>query len=128
MKGIQQKSFVVQSELSEGCKIPAPKHALLSNIFNEELSELRIVADITTRKAKINRLLPIVSAMLIVLSKIASVECSKCVGESNVAYRIELSTHAFPVGDDSMIRLKSDTLTTHAASTSLTRTYNVVTG
>lgn len=105
MRGIQQKSFVVQSELSEGCKIPAPKHALLSNIFNEELSELRIVADITTRKEKINRLLPIVSAMLIVLSKIASVECSKCVGESNVAYRIELSTHAFPGGrrfDDSI--------------------------
>ena len=44
--------------------VPAPKHALLSNIFNEELSELRIVADMTMMKAKINRLLPIVSAMV----------------------------------------------------------------
>ena len=44
--------------------VPAPKQALLSNIFNEELSELRIVADMTTMKAKINRLLPIVSAMV----------------------------------------------------------------
>jgi hypothetical protein len=44
--------------------VPAPKQALLSNIFNEELSELRIVADMTTMKAKMNRLLPIVSAMV----------------------------------------------------------------
>ena len=101
-KSFQRESFVVQSELSEGCKIPAPKHALLSNIFNEELSELRIVADMTTRKAKMNRLLPIVSAMLILLLRVASLECSKCVDDSNVVYRIELSTHAFPLGDDSI--------------------------
>ena len=79
--------------------VPAPKQALLSNIFNEELSELRIVADITTMKAKINRLLPIVSAMVGVFLGMQLLwnVLRGSVAETNAAYRI---VDARVMGDD----------------------------
>lgn len=57
--------------LHEKFSLPAPKHALLSNIFNDELSDPRNITDRITRIAKRKLLLMTFSAMIEKVSQVS---------------------------------------------------------
>lgn len=64
--------------LHEKFSLPAPKHALLSNIFNDELSDPRNITDRITRIAKRKLLLMTFSAMIEKVSQVSQLVDNWC--------------------------------------------------